>query len=87
VALICPSIGIATSATIVAVKVLSDSGSGSYSDIISRVDWAYSQFQASPTPSVVIVSFGGAPSTSVDSAVSTVSLFMHLTVPFEHIWL
>ena len=73
-------IGVATSATAVAVKVLSDGGSGTVSNIISGINYAFGQFLASGTPSIATLSVGGAPSTSLDSAVSSVSLFMHFDV-------
>jgi hypothetical protein len=43
--------GIATQATIVAVKVCSDSGSCATSDIVSGVNYALAQFKANGKPS------------------------------------
>ena len=57
-----------------AVKVLSDSGSGAYSDVISGVDWAFGQFQSSHVPSIGTMSLGGPKYSPLDSAVSNVSL-------------
>ncbi|KAF8307442.1 putative subtilisin-like serine protease [Clavulina sp. PMI_390] len=67
------SFGIATQAHIVAVKVLSDSGSGAYSDVIAGVNWAYSQFQSNHVPSIATMSLGGPQSSALDSAVNAVS--------------
>ncbi|KAH8916791.1 subtilisin-like protein [Atractiella rhizophila] len=61
--------GPATSASIIAVKVLSDSGSGSFSDVISGIDWAASAATDSGKPSVINMSLGGGASSSVDAAV------------------
>ncbi|KAG9082592.1 subtilisin-like serine protease, partial [Ceratobasidium sp. 392] len=61
--------GQATSANIYAVKVLSDSGSGSNSDVIAGINWAYNQFKASGRPSVATMSLGGGADTASDSAV------------------
>ena len=70
-----------------AVKVLSDAGSGTYSNIVSGVDWAYGQFQASRKPSIATMSLGGAPSNALDSAVSAVGLFTHtLRYLSDRIW-
>ncbi|KAF8738749.1 peptidase, partial [Rhizoctonia solani] len=73
--------GIATQATIVAVKVCSDSGSCATSDIVSGVNYAYAQFKANGKPSVATMSLGGSASTSIDSAVSTaISGGLHFTI-------
>ena len=65
--------GVATSATVVAIKALSDSGSGSYSDIISGVNYAYNKFLSNRAPSIATMSLGGAKSAALDTAVSKVS--------------
>lgn len=62
--------GTATSATGVAVKILSDSGSGATSDIISGVNWVVSQYQASGRPSIGVMALGGGASAALDAAVS-----------------
>ncbi|KAG9120766.1 subtilisin-like serine protease, partial [Ceratobasidium sp. 392] len=62
--------GVATSANIIAVKVLSDSGSGSNSDVISGINYAYNQARTSGRPSVATMSLGGGANSAVDSAVS-----------------
>lgn len=50
--------------------VLSDSGSGATSDVISGVNWAYNAFKASGRPSIALMSLGGSANTALDSAVS-----------------
>ncbi|KAG8770339.1 subtilisin-like serine protease [Ceratobasidium sp. 428] len=64
------SYGVATSANIIAVKVLSDSGSGTNSDVIAGINYAATQSRSSGRPSVANLSLGGGASTAVDSAVS-----------------
>jgi cerevisin len=59
----------------VAVKVLSDTGGGAASDIVSGVDWSFGQFQSSGNPSVAIMSLGGRLGIdALDAAVTNVSL-------------
>ncbi|KAB5592548.1 Serine protease [Ceratobasidium theobromae] len=73
--------GIATQATIVAVKVCSDSGSCATSDIVSGVNYALAQFKANGKPSVATMSLGGSASTSIDNAVSSaISSGLHFTI-------
>ncbi|KAF8751824.1 dihydroorotate dehydrogenase family Type 2 subfamily [Rhizoctonia solani] len=64
------SYGVATSANIIAVKVLSDAGSGTNSDVIAGINWAATQARSSGRPSVANLSLGGGANTAVDSAVS-----------------
>jgi len=64
------SYGVATSANIIAVKVLSDSGSGTNSDVIAGINYAATQSRSSGRPSVANLSLGGGANTAVDSAVS-----------------
>ncbi|KAF8597655.1 serine protease [Ceratobasidium sp. AG-I] len=64
------SYGVATSANIIAVKVLSDSGSGTNSDVIAGINYAATQARSSGRPSVANLSLGGGANTAVDSAVS-----------------
>ena len=54
--------------TIVAVRVLDCSGSGSWSGVIAGIDWVAAHHQAG-TPAVANMSLGGGASTSVDDAV------------------
>ncbi|GLB45549.1 putative peptidase S8 family protein [Lyophyllum shimeji] len=62
--------GVAKAATLIAVKVLSDQGSGAVSDIVSGLDWVLSSAQSTGAPSVVSMSLGGSASTSLDNAVA-----------------
>ncbi|GAB1525269.1 hypothetical protein RhiTH_008427 [Rhizoctonia solani] len=61
--------GVATSAKIVAIKVLSDAGSGAYSDIIAGVNWVVSNKGSSPA--VATMSLGGSANSALDSAISS----------------
>ncbi|KAF8318562.1 peptidase S8/S53 domain-containing protein [Cantharellus anzutake] len=73
--------GVATSARIVAIKVLSDQGSGSYSDIISGVNFAYNQFRTTRAPSIATMSLGGPLSTALNSAVNNaIAGGLHFTI-------
>ncbi|QRV74428.1 cuticle-degrading protease [Ceratobasidium sp. AG-Ba] len=73
--------GQAPSANIIAVKVLSDSGSGSNSDVISGVNYAYNQFKASGRPSIATMSLGGGANTALDNAVATaITGGLHFTI-------
>ncbi|QRV89207.1 cuticle-degrading protease [Ceratobasidium sp. AG-Ba] len=73
--------GIATSANIIAVKVLSDAGSGTNSDVIAGINYAYSAYKSSGRPSVATMSLGGGANTAVDSAVSSaISGGLHFTI-------
>jgi subtilisin family serine protease len=58
--------GVAKSVTIVAVRVLDCSGSGTYSQVIAGIDWV-SQHHTSAA--VANMSLGGGPSTALDTAV------------------
>ena len=58
--------GVAKGATLVPVRVLGCTGSGSTSGIIAGMDWVADN---APRPSVVNMSLGGGASTSLDSAV------------------
>jgi len=63
--------GIAKAATLVAVKVLSDGGSGSVAGVIAGVNWVTQQYNSNKKPSVANMSLGGSVSTSLDSAVNS----------------
>ncbi len=64
--------GVAKEANLKSVRVLDCSGNGSVSNIIEAIDWIS---ENAPKPSVVNMSFGGAASSSLDSAVqSAISL-------------
>ena len=51
--------------------VMSDTGAMVLSDVISGVNWAYSSYQSSGKPGVVIMSLDSGYSTALNSAVST----------------
>lgn len=73
--------GVAKAANLIAVKVLSDSGSGSVSDIVSGLDWVATQVSSSGRPSIATLSLGGSASTTLDNAVtSLVNQGIHVTV-------
>ncbi|GLB42668.1 putative peptidase S8 family protein [Lyophyllum shimeji] len=65
--------GVAKAASIIAVKVLDDSGSGAVSDIVSGLNWVLSSARSSGRPSIVSMSLGGSASTSLDNAVATLT--------------
>jgi cerevisin len=61
--------------------VLSDSGSGSNSDVISGVNYAYNAYKASGRPSIATMSLGGSAYTALDTAVSTaIAGGLHFTI-------
>jgi subtilisin family serine protease len=59
-------VGVAAGATVVAVKVLGNSGSGSYSDVIAGVDHVAANAASGDSANM---SLGGSPSQAVDDAV------------------
>ncbi|KAH8826416.1 serine protease [Flagelloscypha sp. PMI_526] len=61
--------GVAKKASIISVKVLSDSGSGSTADVITGLNWVAQAVATSGRPSVVNMSLGGSASTALDNAV------------------
>ncbi|KAJ3200621.1 subtilisin-like serine protease, partial [Dinochytrium kinnereticum] len=62
--------GAAKAANIIAVKVLSASGSGTNSDVIAGINWVATNGPRSGKPCVVNMSLGGGASTAVDNAVA-----------------
>ncbi|KAG8714145.1 subtilisin-like serine protease [Ceratobasidium sp. 395] len=84
--------GQASAANIIAVKetvvadtmahiVLSDQGSGSYSDIISGVNYAYNSAKSSGRPSIATMSLGGPADASLDSAINNaINGGVHFTI-------
>ncbi|KAF8645749.1 hypothetical protein AX16_007616 [Volvariella volvacea WC 439] len=73
--------GVAKAASIIAVKVLSDSGSGTIADIVSGLNWVLTQSRASGRPSVVNLSLGGSANTALDNAVASLtSAGVHVVV-------
>jgi len=61
--------GVSDHASIIAVKVLSDYGSGALSDVIAGMDWVSAQAQQSGRPTVVSMSLAGGASSAMDLAV------------------
>lgn len=61
--------GVAKQATIVPVRVLGCTGSGSYSGVIAGIDWTVTHHQAG-VPAVANMSLGGGVSSSVNAAVA-----------------
>ncbi|KAG6896949.1 hypothetical protein C0992_005104 [Termitomyces sp. T32_za158] len=76
------SVGVARAATIIAVKVLGDNGSGFVSDIISGLDWVHNQASTSGRPSVASMSLSAnQPSVPFDDAVTSLtSIGVHAIV-------
>ncbi|KAG8701966.1 subtilisin-like serine protease [Ceratobasidium sp. 394] len=73
--------GTATSAIGIAVKVLSDSGSGTVSGIISGVNWVVTQSKATGHPSIAVMAIGGGVSTAMDNAAAAaVASGVHVVV-------
>ncbi|MGZ8868392.1 MAG: S8 family serine peptidase, partial [Thermoanaerobaculia bacterium] len=62
--------GVAKSVTLVPVRVLDCSGSGSLSTLLAGLDWILEQHNLLPRPSVVNMSLGGSPSSALDAAVN-----------------
>ena len=60
--------GVAKGVTLYAVRVLDNSGSGTYSQVIAGIDWVTANHSAS-RPSVANMSLGGSASTALDTAV------------------
>ncbi|KAJ3538914.1 hypothetical protein NMY22_g4971 [Coprinellus aureogranulatus] len=60
--------GVAKRANVLAVKVLSDAGSGSVSDVIAGLNIALNRALATGRPSVVSMSLGGSASPALDAA-------------------
>eukprot|EP01113_Clastostelium_recurvatum_P010961 TRINITY_DN154_c0_g1_i7.p1 TRINITY_DN154_c0_g1~~TRINITY_DN154_c0_g1_i7.p1 ORF type:complete len:451 (-),score=114.68 TRINITY_DN154_c0_g1_i7:118-1395(-) len=62
--------GVAKKASVIPVKVLSSSGSGAWSGIISGVDWVATSYRNRRRPSVANMSLGGGATASLDTAVT-----------------
>ncbi|TFK74458.1 peptidase 1 [Pluteus cervinus] len=74
--------GVAKLSNVIAIKILSDAGSGSISDIISGINWVISSARASGRPSVILMALGGSASTPMDSAiVAATNAGIHVVVP------
>lgn len=65
--------GVAKNASIIAVKVLSDGGSGSVSGIVTGLNWILEQVQASGRPSIVSMSLGGGANSVLDNGVASLT--------------
>ena len=61
------SYGVAKNVRLIAVRVLNNNGSGTYSQVIAGVDWVTGDHTTHPA--VANMSLGGGPSTSLDAAV------------------
>ncbi|KAG9075072.1 subtilisin-like serine protease [Ceratobasidium sp. UAMH 11750] len=73
--------GVAKTASIIAVKVLSDKGPGWNKDLISGVQWVIKQAKATGRPSVMNISIFSAPDPMVDMAVTkAVDAGIHVVV-------
>ncbi|KAK7686101.1 hypothetical protein QCA50_010913 [Cerrena zonata] len=62
--------GVAKRANLIAVKVLSDTGSGTVSDIISGMNFVLNSARVSGRPSIASMSLGGGASDALDNAVA-----------------
>jgi subtilisin family serine protease len=62
--------GVAKEANLIAVKVMSDAGSGSTSNIVSGINWVAGQAKANGRPSVANLSIGGGYSQANNDAVA-----------------
>lgn len=63
--------GVAKEATVVPVRVLGCDGTGTWSDVVTGLDWVVAH-HVTGTPAVVNLSVGGAASATVDAAVQAV---------------
>ncbi|KAF8677608.1 peptidase S8 family [Rhizoctonia solani] len=73
--------GLATAANIIAVKVCSDTGSCAVSDVVAGINYAVSRAASTGRPSIVTMSLGFSPTTSLDNAVtSAIGRGIHFTV-------
>jgi len=61
--------GVAKSSHVIAVKVLSDQGSGSNSDVIAGINWVAQEARRTGKPTVASMSLGGGASNATDAAV------------------
>lgn len=61
--------GVAKQATLHAVKVLGDNGSGTDSEVIAGIDWVTEHARANGWPAVANMSLGGTPAAALDLAV------------------
>ena len=66
------SVGVASAATIVSVRVLDCGGSGSDSSVVAGLEWILGRIAAGSRRAVVNMSLGGGASPAIDSAVATI---------------
>ncbi|KAL0948858.1 hypothetical protein HGRIS_008978 [Hohenbuehelia grisea] len=73
--------GVAKGVDIIAVKVLSDGGSGSVADVVSGMEWTLNAAKESGRPSVASMSLGGSPAQAIDDAAAALTASgVHLVV-------
>lgn len=65
------TVGVARRSTLIAVKVLGCSGGGSYSGVISGIEWAVQRAQQTGKLSIINMSLGGGASDAVTAAVES----------------
>jgi len=65
--------GVAKQASLIAVKVLSDAGSGTTAGVIAGVEWATTDYQSKTRPAVGNMSLGGGVSQALNSACNAAS--------------
>ncbi len=69
--------GVASSATVIGIKVLAASGSGTYDGVIAGIQWAVNN-QAGKGAAVISMSLGGGFSTAMNDAVKAASAAGHI---------
>jgi hypothetical protein len=62
--------GVAKQAALIAVKVLGDNNSGSFSGVIEGIDWVAQQRQVTGRPSIMSLSLGGGKNDAVNDAIN-----------------
>ncbi|KAH8793123.1 serine protease [Flagelloscypha sp. PMI_526] len=73
--------GVAKLVSLIAVKVLADTGVGTWSDVISGINWAVGQAQSLGRPSIINLSLGGTATDAVDNAVNAaINAGVHVVV-------
>jgi len=65
--------GVAKSASIIAVKVLGDNGSGTTAGVVAGVDWAAADYYSKARPGVANMSLGGGYSAALNNACDSAS--------------
>lgn len=67
------SVGVASAATVVSVRVLDCGGSGSDSSVVAGLEWILGRISAGTRRAVVNMSLGGGASPAIDSAVAAIT--------------